>query len=395
MSNIGQAQDCETSEAFRFTRITKKKYVLAAIMGAVLLSGLALAVAPRKIPSIDTVGYVYMVEGRLDLAAVPQRYRVVVPFLAHLLPLPPLSALRLITWASLLLVYLTCFAECSLLNIGVASATISVLAMFCSRPNLCNYFNPFLTDGPGLLILFVLSVLFLSDRFGAFAALLVVGVFVRESAVFVLPAWGLTARWRRALFLGLLVTGLFMAPRIAFPSHHHYGMFLADGLRSKLSLQWLLPFAMALVLSWQGIWLLAGYGLLHSSRRFRLLAAAFGLGCFASILQASCDWERMLAILAPVLVPSAAVAIEHAMRVNRWAVALFVATLPLQFLFGNNYVLQSLAPQYHRMLLTLMVTLSVVASALVVWEAMRWMAGKHPDSLLWRRVSGAPHASKQ
>lgn len=371
MSKIGQAQVCETSEAFAIATIRGKKCAFAAIMIALLLSGLALAIAPRNTPTIDTVHYVNMVQGRFDLALAPYRYRVVVPFLAHLLPLSPLSALRFITFASLLLAYVVCFAECSLLNIGFASATISVVAMFCSRPNLYNYFNPFLADGLGLLILFLLSVLFLSDQLGVFATLLVVGVFVRESAIFVLPAWGLTARWRRALLLGLLVTGLFLAPRIAFPSHYHYGMFLADGLR-KLSLRSLLPFAKGLALSWQGMWLLAGYGLVHSPRRVGLLAAALGMGGFASCLVMGENYERMLSVLAPVLVPSAAVAIDHAMKVNRWTVALFVATVPAQFLFGNPYVLQSLAPQNYRMLLTLMVTLSVIGSIIVLGGATRW-----------------------
>ncbi len=376
MLNTAQRQMYGRPEVFESTTIPKKTYLVAGVLVAVLLSGLALTIAPRNTPTIDTAHYVNMLEGRFDLAPAPCRYRVVVPFLAHLLPLSPLSALRFITWASLLLAYLLCYAESSLLNIGLAATSISVAAMFCSRPNLFNYFNPFLTDGLGLLVLFLLSALFLSDRFGVFAAILIVGVFVRESAMFVLPAWMPTARWRKALLLGLLATALFLAPRIASPSHFHYGMYVSDGLQSKLSLGWLLPFGKALVLSWQGMWLLAAYGLLHSPRRVRLLAAALATGCLASSLVITAgDWERMLGVLAPVLVVSAGVAIEDAMKVSRPAVVLFVATIPLQFFFGNPYVLQSLASQHYRILLILTVTLSTIASTLVLWEAMRWRRG--------------------
>jgi hypothetical protein len=367
--SAGLSQMRASTEVIGLTGVWKNRYLLPGVLVAVLLSGLALAIPPRNPPSSDTDQYVSMLEGRFDLANAPQRYRVVVPFLARLLPLPPLSALRLITVVSLLLAYLVCFAECSLLNIGAAATSISVVAMFCSRPILFNYFNPFLTDGLGLLVLFVLSVLFLCDRFAPFAALLILGVFVRESAMFVLPAWVLTARWRKALLLGLLATALFLAPRIAFPSHINYATYVSFGLRSKLNLRWALPCAKEVLLSWQGMWLLAGYGLLHSPRRIRLLAAALAVGSFASFLVTTGEWERMLMVMAPVVAAMAAVAIERALKVNRWTVVFFVATLPAQFLFGNPYVLQSVALQNYRILLVLTLTLSVIASTLVLGAA--------------------------
>jgi hypothetical protein len=353
------------------TAVRKRRYLLAGALVAVLLSGLALNIAPRDAPTIDTIQYINMLKGRFDLAGSPQVYRVGVPFLARLLPLSPLSAFRLITVTSLFLAYWLCFVECSMLNIGLAATTLSVLAVFCSRPILFNYQNPFITDGLALLVLFVLSVLFLADRFAAFAAVLMVGMFVKESAPFVLPAWLLTPRWRKALLLALLAAGAFLAPRLAFPSHGNYGSYVSLGLRSKLSLAWLFPFAKEVVLSWGGLWLLAGYGLLHSPRRVRLLAAALALGFFASFLVTEGEWERMLMIMAPVLVVFSAIAIEHATKASRWTVVVFVSTLPAQYLFGNPYVLHSMVLQNYRTLLVLMFTLSVITSSLVLRGAMR------------------------
>lgn len=73
------------------------------------------------------------------------------------------------------------------------ATNLGTLAFFCSRPNLFNYFNPYLTDVCGALFLFLVSIMFILRNYYGFLALALVGLFVRESVVFATPAWLLTS----------------------------------------------------------------------------------------------------------------------------------------------------------------------------------------------------------
>jgi hypothetical protein len=126
-----------------------------------------------------------------------------------------------------------------MLGIEFRASVLAVVAVFCSRPNLFNYYNPYLTDAVGMLVLFLLSMCFLSDRLGVFAALLALGVFIRESAFFVLPAWLLTPKRWKAVLVGMAAGGVFLALRMAFPSSFGYASYLLSGVAGKLSLHWL------------------------------------------------------------------------------------------------------------------------------------------------------------
>lgn len=344
--------------------MAKSSRILLSLLLALTLSLLALSIAPQAKFTPDTQNYVRMIHGDYAQAITPFRYRVVVPIMAGRLPLRPEAALRAITWASLLLVYVLAVLECSMLGIGFRASALAVVALFCSRPNLLNYYNPYLTDGVGMLVLFVLSMSFIAGRLGAFSAVVVVGLFVRESAFFVLPAWLLTPKRWKAVAVGTIATGLFLAPRIVFPSSFGYGSYLFSGVAGKFNVMWLGGFAKGSILSWYSLWIPFAFGIRRLSRRVHLLAVSLVLGALASclVIQAG-DYERMLSVLSPVFVPAVASVIEKA---KKRAVFLFICTLPLQYTFGTPYVLQELSSSSYRALLVITIVCSVAASALLV-----------------------------
>jgi hypothetical protein len=339
------------------------KLVLAFLL-ALTLSLFALTVTPVTTLTSDTHSYIQMMHGNYGRVPTPFRYRVVVPIVAGWLPLRPEIALRTITWVSLLVVYVLAVLECSILGIGFRASALAVVALFCSRPNLLNYYNPYLTDGMGMLILFLLSLCFITGRLADFAGLVGLGVFVRESAFFVLPAWLLTPKRWKAVLVGTVTLGLFLAPRIAFPSSLSYASYLFSGIAGKFSIHWLDGFAKGLILSWYALWVPFAFGIWQLPRRIHLLAGSLGLGALASclVIQAG-DYERMLSVLSPVFVPVVALVIEKA---RTTAVFFFVGTLPLQFAFGGPYVLQQLPRTSYHALLGVTVMLSVAASTCLI-----------------------------
>ena len=162
------------------------KYVLLLAFALTVMG--SVVIPPRTTQTPDTQNYVAMVEGKYSEAVSPFRYRVFVPALARVLPLQPLPAMRLITVLSLFGIYSVAMLLCFRAGAGFQPTLIAVSAYFVSRPNMYNYYDPYLTDGLGLLALFLLSLYFLDSRPKCFAAVLAVGVLARESALFVFPA---------------------------------------------------------------------------------------------------------------------------------------------------------------------------------------------------------------
>jgi len=211
---------------------------------------------------------------------------------------------------------------------------------------------------------------FITGRLGTFAALLLTGIFVRESAFFVLPAWLLTPKRWKAAVVGMTSMGLFLALRITFPSSLGYASYLFSGVAGKFNVHWLGGFVKGSALSWYALWIPLAFGIWQLPRRIHLLAVALVIGGLASCLVITAgDYERMLSVLSPVAVPAVAWVIEKA---SKTAVLFFVGTIPFQFAFGSPYVLPQLSATSYHLLLVMAIIPSVVASAcLIVWPHRR------------------------
>ena len=124
--------------------------------------------------------------------------------------------------------------------------------------------------------------------------------------------------------------------------------------------------AYGLAMSWGGLRLLAGYGIARCSRRLKFLGIALGCGAFASCLVITAgDYERMMGVLAPVILVAGARAIQAARRISRKGVRALLCCAPLLFLFGNPYIVRLEDPAYRLGLAVTTTSFAVVAATLV------------------------------
>jgi hypothetical protein len=242
----------------------------------------------------------------------------------------------------------------------------------------------------GLAVLFFLSWCFLVDLYWPFVAAAVFGIFVRESALFVVPAWLFSPKWRKGIWIFLLCTTLFVLPRLFFPSSAAYDKYVWQGIQNAMGTR---PTELAravkgALLSWHCVWLVGFCGLLRLPRRVQVLAGLLLLGATASVVL-GCESERMLSILAPVMVVGVAKALGRAWAKNKAMVVSFLCTLPLQFLLANRYVLPSLPLRIYQVVLVATLALSALCAAGVVWMAVEaggpysGEGGLKPEAMLW------------
>jgi len=151
----------------------------------------------------DPIYYARMAAGGPE-APPPYRYRVLAPWLASLLPLPPLTGLAVVTYLSLFASYLATLVCCRRLGIGPLASAAGLFAAYSTTYHLYNYYDPFLTDGLGLLILALMTWALLARSLPTFFAAGLAGMLVRESVLFMVPAWAATRRWGQA---GLTLAG--------------------------------------------------------------------------------------------------------------------------------------------------------------------------------------------
>jgi hypothetical protein len=335
-----------------------------AIAAGLALFG-ALSVLPVRIPTLDTHAYVSMAQGNYSAVGTPFRYRVVVPALAGMLPTSPLLGLRLITYVSMAGVYFLGLTECASLGIVGWPALCALMVIFCSRANLFNFYNPYLTDATGLAVLFLLSWCFIADLYWPFLGAACLGIFVRESALFAVPVWLFSPKWRKGIWIILLGVAIFILPTLLFPSPTTYRDYAALAIKAKANGKELFRLAKDVSLSWHCVWILCFCGLLRLPRRVQVLAGLLVLGAGASSLVAD-DYERMVSVLCPVVLSGVAKTLETAWVKNQAMVIAFLCTLPLQFLFSSPYVLQGMPIRIHHVTLVATLAISSLCAAGVV-----------------------------
>jgi len=311
---------------------------LVAILVAVAAALFAFAtLAPRQTPTPDNVAYVAMASGKP--AQAPFCFRILVPFVAGLLPLPPLAALRVITCVCMAGVYLCGLYLCNKEGVNIAASLPALLLLYCSRPNLFNYYNPYLTDAAGWLIIFVLCIAFVKGWYSSFIAVATIGALVRESALFPCAAWLLNQRTRRLAALLLIPAIMFLLPRLMVHAQQGYSDYILSEAtaRPNFSPKQVLY---GLFMSWGGLWILAGYGITRCSKELWAVAAALACGAVAgSIVITAGDYERMLGVLAPVILVACGKALQVARRVFPLGFGAILCCAPLQFLLGSPHVL--------------------------------------------------------
>lgn len=312
-------------ETFGGAQIAEARLPMAAVAAiafvvAVVFIAFNVATVPRNNPDPaiggDASQYIAMTHGELDSIPLPFRFRVLVPFMASLLPFSAGHALMAITYISLcaLFVVLACVAY--RLTHDLAASLTGVFVVLSSRWLLYNFQNPYLTDSFTLAAISVsLAALVLGWR-SAFWPAVVLGTLARETALPFSVAWAATRQWRATAVMAGVSFAAYLVPRLVIDSDVSTWDFLWTAIRRYGAIADPANFAAQAVFSWGYIFAFAGLGLalLPATHRPTLVVAfvVLLLTAIASSLVAV-DFGRMFEVLAPVF----AVAVARALQVLR------------------------------------------------------------------------------
>ncbi len=125
----------------------------------------------------------------IHTVAAPFRWRVLVPWLAGLLPLETATSLSSITYVSLGMLYFLVLVLSRRFGLSAGAAAAGLALSYVFEPHFVNYYHPFLVEGFSLLIIAVMFYALMIDSFWLFAVAGLSGVFAREVIWFLLPVW--------------------------------------------------------------------------------------------------------------------------------------------------------------------------------------------------------------
>ena len=292
-----------------------KSYLLFAILSALLVivgDHLVLQRTPDPpTPELavggDTLFYIRMIEGESSTVPGLYRYRILVPFIAKVLPFSPLTDLLVMSYAGLFVCYLLALLICVKLGLNGWASLLGLFSVYSSGWQLYYYHNPYLTDAFGLMALFVLFFALVHRSYLLFFAMGVLGVLARETTVFLVPLWLVTKQWRRSLLVMVASLVTLAIPRLTLLSSRIDLVGLVRTASAHFD-QWghLFPFLGEIFLSWGFLWPLALLGLfLIPMESFLPVFTAFLLlfiGAFLScVFQGGPDIGRLFSILSPVM----------------------------------------------------------------------------------------------
>lgn len=271
----------------------------------------------------DALEYVALIDGTRDVEA-PYRYRVVVPFIARMLPLSAPRALICVSWLSLFATYALILHTSERLRISFGAAACGLTVAVFSAPHLYNYTNPFLTDAMGLLMVAASLHALLLERYVLFCALSALAIGVREASIFTSLAWAEKKLSWRAVVAVACALAVYVGTRVLIGQGSHidegpFAIFPAHPLRALVR---------EALSAWHMLWLIASLGLsmLVAQRRAVLFTALllFAGGVITSLL--ATDTTRMFQPLFVVVAIGVARFVEVSWRCSRAATASFIAT---------------------------------------------------------------------
>jgi len=323
--------------------------VFAAISAALVLVGHVLVLqrmengpTPEFTIGGDTGVYVKMIEQGPTSVHVPFRYRPLGAWLAGLLPTSPVQGLRVVTYASLFGCYFLVLWICRRQGLDLVSSFAGLFAAYSSIGHLYNYHNPFLTDGLGLFILFLMLLMHEAGLFVPFLLAGAIGVLARESALFLAPLWLARKEWAKAAAAISGMVAVYVLIRLLLKSEEASlaNYFIKPTNLGRLSAPG--NFTVDVFLSWRNVWLMAAVGaaLMPVDRFFHYLFAAALLfaGAFISSVFAA-DLLRMFQILAPCMVVFCAWLFRELWIANKPLAGAMAALLLVQLFMGMPTVI--------------------------------------------------------
>jgi hypothetical protein len=255
----------------------------------------------------DAKFYVAMIEGQDRAVPGPFKFRLLIPFLASVLPFSPALSLLIISYLSLFGMYLLIVRACETLDLSLGDTTFGLLAIWGATWHLYHYYNPYMTDAFALFALSAMLVALLRDAYWPFAAAAVAGTLGRETTAFLVPAWFATRQVAPTLLLIAVTGALIWLPRYLLASASDVtisGALNPDGIFFQPFL-----FTRQLQTIWGLVWLLALAGIWYLPKAHKAKIAASFVTLFLGALAGSVvatDTGRMFGFLAPVLAVGAA-----------------------------------------------------------------------------------------
>jgi hypothetical protein len=251
-----------------------------------------------------------MIRGNLDVVPAPFKFRVLVPYLASLLPLAPEQSLRVISYASFFLTYLVLLLACRRLGLNLWASAAGLMLAFAPPWHLVGYHNPFLVDGFGLAMVSIMCYALMHDSFRGFLLAAIFGALAREQVALFACLWVLKDV-RKGLVAAGAVAIVVLLPHIelsnAGAAAVAYHPPVAAIVKSRLSQMG--SFLSELYRAGELAWLVLPAGLvLVPLRKVPLLAALAIISGGTALLTsfAATDVIRMCGILTPALAVAAA-----------------------------------------------------------------------------------------
>ncbi len=288
-------------------------------------------------PRNDELIYELMAREPFDPHTFPFAHRVAVPTLVHLLPFSHTFSFSLLAWLST--------AACGGLAY-VLMRRFDIDKRLAAALGICLALSPTLfvvslrqghnVDPESLLVMFAGAIAIVDRRPAVFGAIVLVGCFVREAALFLVPfAYAIWAeRWwdpkaaRQTVLASLPAAAAYAALRLSVPSvarDQVLGYDSALGGRLEVlrrAADQPLVMLRRMALAFGPLWIAAPFALrdLPFARRGLALVAAC---CFGMLF--ALDWGRIVFLAAPVVVVAAAWVLNTRPRLAIAAVAAFAA----------------------------------------------------------------------
>jgi hypothetical protein len=212
-------------------------------------------------PTSDNRNYQAIYNGEYDKVILGQRYRVLMPLLARLLPGSFFDAARVISYVSLAVFYAAMMWLSMAIGQSLRVSFFSVLLIYSSTIHQYNYWNPYETDCLSLGIGALLLAALVTRRPIMFAVALALGVLGRETNILFAPLaflMGIPA----GLLSSLAALAAYVGPRLVIP-HDSEGT-IAYVIRNAILVnreRSVASFLRQLIVSWGPMWLMLLLGL--------------------------------------------------------------------------------------------------------------------------------------
>jgi len=274
------------------------------------------------------------------------KYRVLVPYLASIMPFKAGLSFKIITFFSLFLTYMFLVIILDKLGFSLIPALLTLIMIYLSPWQLNVLNNPFLIDPFYHLIIVLIFFAFYLKKFRWYISLILIGSLVKETTIIFAFLWLLYDLKKGLFTIILALVTLFLIRFIVGPINEQ-NSFINALIEIGFSRFKNIPdFIKDIYISWRLIWAIAVIGFLFiplEKRKCLIYSIFLTLIGSISLTFIATDVGRMLFNLIPVIVLLVAYYFQHLFNFKRY-LFLFIFTIYsiFQAIFTlPNYVLSS------------------------------------------------------